>query len=132
MAHHLTGHPGDESVITTQAGKNLVDPERSFYRYRSHLCHSTDHLLIFLLQIIQPILRGFKVLLIVLPNGMIGTVFIASLRHNDNGLVNMSGLNEYLYNLFRNWNQQKKLEKSRIRVEQRGCPGDLMNEELST
>jgi hypothetical protein len=35
---------------------------------------------------------------------MIGTVFIASLRHNDNGLVNMSGLNEYLYNLFRDWN----------------------------
>jgi hypothetical protein len=35
---------------------------------------------------------------------MIGTVFIASLRHNDNGLVNISGLNEYLYNLFRDRN----------------------------
>ena len=38
--------------------------------------------------------------MIFLPNGMIGTVFVTSLRHNDNGLVNMSGLNEYLYNLF--------------------------------
>jgi hypothetical protein len=35
---------------------------------------------------------------------MVGTVFVASLRHNDNGLVNMSGLNDYLYNLFRDRN----------------------------
>jgi hypothetical protein len=32
---------------------------------------------------------------------MIGAIFAASLRHNDdNGLVNMFGLNQYLYNLF--------------------------------
>ena len=35
---------------------------------------------------------------------MIGTVFVASLRHNDTGLVNMSGLNDYLYNLFHSQN----------------------------
>jgi hypothetical protein len=30
---HPTGRPGDESVTTTRAGENLVDPQRSFYRY---------------------------------------------------------------------------------------------------
>ena len=32
---------------------------------------------------------------------MIGSVFIASLRHNDNGMLNMSGLNSYLISLLR-------------------------------
>ena len=31
-----------------------------------------------------------------LPNGMVGSVYVASLRHNDNGVQNMSGLNDYL------------------------------------
>jgi hypothetical protein len=30
---HPTSRPGDESVTTTRAGENLVDPQRSFYRY---------------------------------------------------------------------------------------------------
>lgn len=29
---HPTSRPGDESVTTTRAGENLVDPQRSFYR----------------------------------------------------------------------------------------------------
>ena len=31
-----------------------------------------------------------------LPNGMIGSAYVASMRHNDNGVQNMSGLNDYL------------------------------------
>jgi hypothetical protein len=34
-----------------------------------------------------------------LPNGMAGSMFVASLRQNDNALVNMSGLNNYLVGL---------------------------------
>ena len=34
-----------------------------------------------------------------LPNGMIGSIFICSLRHNDNGVQNLSGLNDYLVSL---------------------------------
>ena len=30
---------------------------------------------------------------------MIGSIFICSLRHNDNGVLNLSGLNEYLIQL---------------------------------
>lgn len=40
-----------------------------------------------------------KVLVIVLPNGFIASAFVASLCHNDNGLVSMPGLNDYLRNL---------------------------------
>lgn len=40
--------------------------------------------------------HGLKVLVVALPNGFVGSVFVASLRHNDNGLVNMSGLDDYL------------------------------------
>jgi hypothetical protein len=34
-----------------------------------------------------------------LPNGIVGSIFVASLRQNDNALVNMSGLNDYLVSL---------------------------------
>jgi hypothetical protein len=35
-----------------------------------------------------------------LPNGMFGSIFVAALRHNDNGIQNMSGLNDYLRSMF--------------------------------
>ena len=34
-----------------------------------------------------------------MPNGMIGSMFICSLRHNDNGVQNLSGLNDYLVSI---------------------------------
>ena len=40
--------------------------------------------------------HGFKAQVLLLPNGMIGSIFICSLRHNDNGVQNLSGLNDYL------------------------------------
>ena len=42
-----------------------------------------------------------KAQVVLLPNGMIGSIFICSLRHNDNGVQNLSGLNEYLIQLLR-------------------------------
>jgi hypothetical protein len=42
---------------------------------------------------------GLKVQVIHLPNGMIGCIYICSLRQNDNGVLNLSGLNEYLIEL---------------------------------
>ena len=30
---------------------------------------------------------------------MIGSAYIAALRHNDNGILNMSGLSDYIHNL---------------------------------
>jgi hypothetical protein len=44
--------------------------------------------------------HGMKAQVVFLPNGMVGSVFVASLRHNDNGMLNMSGLNAYLISLF--------------------------------
>jgi hypothetical protein len=43
--------------------------------------------------------HGFKTLLVWLPIGVIGTVYVAEIRQNDNGLQNMSGLNNYLMRL---------------------------------
>ena len=43
--------------------------------------------------------HGLKMQVVVLPNGMVGSVFGAALRHNDNGMVNLSGLSEYLQSL---------------------------------
>lgn len=37
--------------------------------------------------------------MLLLPNGMIGSIFICSLRHNDNGVQNLSGLNDYLVSI---------------------------------
>jgi hypothetical protein len=36
--------------------------------------------------------HGLKAQVVFLPNGMIGSVYIASMRHNDNGILNMSNL----------------------------------------
>jgi hypothetical protein len=43
--------------------------------------------------------HGMKAQVVFLPNGMVGSVFVASIRHNDNGVLNMSGLNAYLVSL---------------------------------
>lgn len=43
--------------------------------------------------------HGLKAQVVFLPNGMIGSIFIASLRHNDNGILNMSNLANYLSEL---------------------------------
>ena len=40
-----------------------------------------------------------KAQVLLLPNGMIGSIFICSLRHNDNGVQNLSGLNDYLLSM---------------------------------
>jgi len=46
--------------------------------------------------------HGLKLQVILLPNGMIGNVFITSLVHNDMGVLKLSGLSEQLLRLLRN------------------------------
>jgi hypothetical protein len=43
--------------------------------------------------------HGLKAQVVHLPNGMIGSIFICSLRHNDNGVQNLSGLNDHLVSI---------------------------------
>jgi hypothetical protein len=43
--------------------------------------------------------HGLKAQVVYLPIGVIGLVFITELRQNDSGLLNMSGLNDYLVGL---------------------------------
>jgi hypothetical protein len=43
--------------------------------------------------------HGLKAQVVYLPIGIIGAVFITELRQNDNGVQNMSGLNDYLVEL---------------------------------
>jgi hypothetical protein len=43
--------------------------------------------------------HGLKAQVVYLPIGIIGLVFIAELRQNNSGLLNMSGLNDYLVGL---------------------------------
>ena len=50
--------------------------------------------------------HGLKVQVVSLPNGMIGSIFVSSIRNSDSGIVNMSGLNEYLEGLFQHANMQ--------------------------
>lgn len=40
--------------------------------------------------------HGLKYLVVVFPNGMVGLVYGSSLNTNDNGMLNLSGLNDYL------------------------------------
>ena len=44
--------------------------------------------------------HGLKAQVVYLPIGIIGSVFITELRQNDNGVQNISGLNDYLVALF--------------------------------
>ena len=43
--------------------------------------------------------HGLKIQCVYLPIGLIGSVYITDLRQNDNGVQNMSGLNDYLLTL---------------------------------
>ena len=40
--------------------------------------------------------HGLKVQVVYLPIGLIGSIFITEICQNDNGVLNMSGLNDYL------------------------------------
>ena len=40
--------------------------------------------------------HGLKAQVVFLPIGLIGSIFITEIRQNDNGVLNMSGLNDYL------------------------------------
>lgn len=55
--------------------------------------------------------HGLKAQVATLPNGMIGSILIASLRNSDSGLLNMSNLNDYLSGL---------LEEAGMRLPQAG------------
>jgi hypothetical protein len=43
--------------------------------------------------------HGYKAQIVFLPIGVIGSIFITEIRQNDNGVQNMSGLNNYLVRL---------------------------------
>ena len=72
-----TARPGDSS---TRAYGFMQDIQRSFYSgyFRAH---------------------GLKAQVVYLPIGIIGSVYIDSIRENDNGMQNISGLNNYLVEL---------------------------------
>ena len=57
-----------------------IDTQRAFYS-----SYMKDH--------------GLKAQIMFLPIGMIECVFITELRQNDNGVQNISGLNDYLVDL---------------------------------
>ena len=50
--------------------------------------------------------HGLKAQVLLLSNGMIGSLFLGSWRESDSGLLNMSGLDTYLSNLFREHNME--------------------------
>jgi hypothetical protein len=41
--------------------------------------------------------HGLKAQVVYLPIGIVGSIFITELRQNDNGVLNMSNLNDYLW-----------------------------------
>ena len=73
-----TNSPG----MTTQRALGFIDDaQRAFY-----LGYFKGH--------------GVKAQVISFPNGMVGNMFLASIRNIDRGLLNMSNLNGYLSSLF--------------------------------
>lgn len=72
-----TARPDDEA---RRRGEVLVDTQRSFYSgyFSSH---------------------GLKCQVVYFPNGLIGSAFITEMRQNDNGVQNISGLNNYMLQL---------------------------------
>lgn len=72
-----TSRPGDSANRTEQYEQDI---QRAFYSgyLRAH---------------------GLKAQIVYLPIGVIGSVFITEIRQNDNGVQNMSGLNNYLLQL---------------------------------
>ena len=53
--------------------------------------------------------NGLKTQLVSIPNGMIGSVFIASLWQNDSGVLNLSGIADCLYCLFNASNTNRNI-----------------------
>ena len=72
-----TACPGD---LVSRANNLEYDMQRAFYS--GYLCK-----------------HGLKAQVVYLPIGIIGSVFITELRQNDSGVLNMSGLNDYLVGL---------------------------------
>ena len=44
--------------------------------------------------------HGLKAQVLTLPNGMIGSIYLASICNSDSGLLNMNNLNDYIASLF--------------------------------
>ncbi len=72
-----TARPGDAPNWTHQFAQ---DVQRAFYSGYLHA-------------------HGLKAQIVYLPIGVIGSVFITEIRQNDNGVQNISGLNNYLVQL---------------------------------
>ena len=72
-----TSRPGNSA---TRRHDYKSDIQRAFYS--GYLCQ-----------------HGLKAQVVLLPIGIIGSVFITKLRKNDSGVLNMSGLNDYLVRL---------------------------------
>ena len=62
-------------------GRTTEDIQRSFYSGFTK-CH------------------GLKSQTVLFPDGMVGSVYVCSIRHNDNGVFNLSGLGDYLNYVF--------------------------------
>ncbi len=73
----LTSRPGDSANQTEQHAQDI---QRAFYSVYLHL-------------------HGLKAQIIYLLIGVIGSAFITEIQQNDNGVQNMSGLNNYLLGL---------------------------------
>ena len=75
-----TGRPAGEY---SRLRATIPDIQRAFYSgyFRAH---------------------GLKAQVVWLPIGIIGCIFITEIRQNDNGVQNMSGLNDYLVELLQN------------------------------
>ena len=58
--------------------------------------------------------HGLKVQAVTLPNGMIGSVFVAAWRVSDSGLLNMSGLDTYLSRLMREFSMELPAEFNQL------------------
>jgi hypothetical protein len=70
----LTAHPGNSATRRTGFYKDI---QRAFYSG-----YLGKH--------------GLKAQVVFLPIGLIGSIFITEICQNDNGILNMSGLNYYL------------------------------------
>ena len=72
--------------------------------------------------------HGMKVQALTLPNGMFGSVYIGAIRVSDSGLLNMSGLDNYLCGLFREFNSAMETALNQFPV----VYGDGIFPQLST
>jgi hypothetical protein len=74
-----TNRPRPGTTVDTER-QRLIDTQQAFYNryFRGH---------------------GYKAQVVHLPNGMIGSIYLGPLHHNDNGMQNLSGLNPYLVSI---------------------------------